>query len=207
MTAEAGVKCLTHYGSCGSTATTWQAIAGVGADTLGTNQPSSGGTTRWGGVSHELSTAMSWNTFPIACGSVCGGNHFRDLCGARCDPATRPNGTVIPDQYKVMRDCFRGADARAEARRLIEGAGGPAGWPDSWTSRLEPGDFIIIFNGNPSCASSHAQIFLGWTSGGNARLANGQWAGPQWESTSCMMRSCGNFEIVTKLFKPKTLAH
>ncbi|MEY4745094.1 MAG: Type secretion system pilin [Candidatus Parcubacteria bacterium] len=208
MTAEAGVNCLTHYGSCGATATTWQAIAGCGNDTLGANEPSRCGTTLWDGVRHELSVAMSWQTFAIACDAVCGGSQFRDVCGARCLPAFRADGTPIPNQYKVVDGCFRGAAARAEARRILSGPGGPAGWPDSWTSRLEPGDFVIIFNGNSSCASSHAQIFLGWASPGRARLANGQWSGPQWESTECMMRSCGpDFEVVTKIFKPKSLAH
>lgn len=139
-------------------------------------------------------------TFAIACNAVCQGSRFQQVCGERCDPAGG-------DNFKVMRDCASGAAARTQARALLEGLGGPRGWPDSWTTGLEIGDFIIMYNGNSSCASSHTQIFLGWTGGGNAKVANGQWAGPQWENTVCLMRSCGNFEIVTKIFKPKSLPH
>ena len=202
MTAEAGVKCFTHYGSCGATATTWQAIAGVGADRLGANEPSVGGTTRWEGASHETPSALAWPILGVACNTVCGGNRFRDMCGARCDAITDRRGNT---SYKVMRECASGAAAKAAVRAMFEGPGGPPGWPDSWTSRLEPGDFVIIYNGNSSCGASHAQIFLGWVSNGRARMANGQWAGPQWLSTDCLMRSCGNFSIVTKIFKPKSL--
>ena len=92
---------------------------------------------------------------------------------------------------------------------MFEGPGGPAGWPDSWTVGLEIGDFVITYNGNPSCGASHAQIFLGWVGGGRAKMANGQDSGPhpRWISTDCLMRACGDFKVVTKIFKPSSLAH
>lgn len=204
MVAEAGVKCVTHYGSCGATAVTWTQIA-LGGTQLGANDPGQLGNTRWEGVNHETPSALAWPLLAVACDTVCSGSQFRTTCGDRCDPATRPNGTVIPNSYKVVRNCFSGAAARAEVRRMFEGPGGPAGWPDSWTSRLEIGDQVNIFNGNSSCGASHALIFLGWTSNGRAKMANGQWGGPQWIDERCLMRSCGNFQIVTRIYKPRSL--
>jgi|GEM_PF-2675363 len=37
-----------------------------------------------------------------------------------------------------------------------------AGYPDSWTSELLPGDYVNIYNGNTDLTGGHAQLFLGW---------------------------------------------
>ncbi|HTM69005.1 MAG TPA: hypothetical protein VL426_06950 [Candidatus Binatia bacterium] len=211
MVAEAGVKCFSHYGSCGATATTWARIAGVGPDQLGQNSPSAGQTTLWNHINHETPRAIAQQLLGVACETTCSGSAFATACGARCDPAT-PAATASEcgghtPCNTVKRDCVTGAAARAAVRAMFEGPGGPAGWPDSWTTGLEIGDHVHIYNGNSSCGSSHAMIFLGWASPGRARTANGQWAGPQWEDTKCFMRSCGNFSIVTRIYKPSSLAH
>ena len=206
-TAQAGANCGAHYNSCGAHATTWWAIAGVGPDILGTNRPNAGGTSRWNGVSHETPNAFAHAVLGVACNTVCGGSRFRDACGARCDALPPDRRGDI--KYRVSRDCVSGTAAKAAVRAMFEGTGGPAGWPDSWTVGLEIGDFVITYNGNPSCGASHAQIFLGWVGGGRAKMANGQDSGPhpRWISTDCLMRACGDFKVVTKIFKPSSLAH
>lgn len=206
MVAEAGVKCHSHYGSCGATATTWARIAGVGPDQLGSNSPGAGQSTRWNGVSHETPAAIAQGILGVACETTCAGAAFAAACGSRCDPATpaavQSECSGHTPCNTVKRDCVSGAAARAAVRAMFEGPGGPAGWPDSWTSGLQIGDHVHIYNGNNSCGSSHAMIFLGWASPGRARVAQGQWAGPQWEDTKCFMRSCGDFSIVTRIYRP-----
>jgi hypothetical protein len=206
MTAEAGVKCLVNYGSCGSHASTWWAIAGVGPNTLGANNPEVGGTTAWGGTNHEPPTKIALQTLGVACGTECAGSQFaKENCPeGRCTSRTAKGSDGKPTTYyKVVNDCFGKSGATDEVRKLMEGPGGPPGWPDSWTSKLEVGDYIWVYNGNASCGATHAEIFLGWTGGGKGMVAAGQATGPQWEYAPCLMRACGKFDIVTRIFKPR----
>lgn len=205
MTAEAGVKCKVHFGSCGSHTATWWSIAGVGPDQLGDNNPNVGGSTAWGGMNHEPPKTIALAMLDVACGTECEGEAFGKQCGeTRCTSrqARGANGKMTTF-YKVTNDCYGKKDATDEVRALMSGPGGPPGWPDSWTSKLEIGDIIWVYNGNASCGAQHAETFLGWVGGGKAMVAAGQYNGPQWESTECLMRACGRFQVVTRIFKPR----
>ncbi len=213
--AEASVRCQVRMGSCGTTAGSIWTIAGIGKDELGKMSHGTYGTTRWGSPAktYVIPTKISLQSLAIPCGAECpDSEQMRKLCNGNCDledakepPPKNKDGTTRQAQV-VRRNCAKpGAEAKQRLREIIEEDPSMKGWPDSWTNQLEIGDVIVVYNGNSSCGSAHAQVFLGWASEGKARLANGQWKGPLWFSTECLKRSCGNFAIVINIFKPKQL--
>lgn len=76
-----------------------------------------------------------------------------------------PNPSAKADEVKAK--CFhKNGEAMAEIRRYLleEATAGrlPKDWPDAWAKKLQPGDRLVVYNGNNDLVGAHALIFVGW---------------------------------------------
>jgi hypothetical protein len=94
--------------------------------------------------------------------------------------------------------CTRPAKATAFERISSE----ISGYPDSWTDDLEPGDAITVFNANSGPFGTHAAIFMGWASNGQANVVQGQWGRAARTGTICLKSSCANPAPLVRTFSP-----
>lgn len=101
-------------------------------------------------------------------------------------------------------------ECKREARRLAAErfSSNIENWPDAYTDQLRPGDFINVFtvwtsDDAPNGAGQHSAIFLGWESGGQARLFNGSWGNNVRYSSYCIASSCGDrMYPITNIWRP-----
>jgi len=163
--AEAAVACEVYFGSCGRTGGSIYALAGVsvGADNTG-NDPS-----------------CLW-----ADSNACGGTW--GAIGGQAN-VNWPQLRTYRCQGGNTSNC--GADAAAARAIALDNITGPAGYPDSLANILEPGDIMIIYNGNSSPAGSHTAIFLGWDTGGWAHVIDGDARRLIGYGRQCIRDSCG----------------
>lgn len=157
-------------GSCGTTAGTILALAGIDGS-KGDNCMATYETRRTQGSDGK------WES-----NNVCNGNynteifkldkeHRRVLYGQRCN-ATGGNSTEglavlggVPcantsgEATKRVRD-YLWQYINKEPRL-------PAGYPDTIAKELRPGDYVVFYNGNTDLTGAHALLFIGWDEAGN----------------------------------------
>lgn len=56
------------------------------------------------------------------------------------------------------------AEAAKKLAKILSDAGD---WSPNWVDEMEPGDYYMIVNWNPSCQSTHSAMFLGWKDKGS----------------------------------------
>ncbi len=56
--------------------------------------------------------------------------------------------------------CF--SDKSAAATKLKQILTSSGKWSPNWINDLQPGDYYIVINWNPSCQSAHSAMFMGW---------------------------------------------
>ncbi|MEA3226318.1 MAG: hypothetical protein U9Q07_10235, partial [Planctomycetota bacterium] len=163
--AEAAVACEVYFGSCGRTGGSIYALAevSVGSDNTG-DDPS-----------------CLW-----ADSDACGGTW--GAIGGQAD-VSWPQLRTYRCRDGNTTDC--GVDSRAATAIARDRIVGSDGYPDSLANILEPGDIMIIYNGNSSPAGSHTAIFLGWDTGGWAHVIDGSAQRLIGYNRQCIKSSCG----------------
>lgn len=175
--ADAMAACGVQYGSCGNTAGTIQALAGFG---------------NTGCLNESL--------------GACNGNHAKavfdisaaqrkELYGQRCTMTP----TNLRDKY-LRADCV---NSSTEARKRLLGyfkkeaaEGRLEGWPDQWADKLQPGDYVVLYNGNPDLIGAHAVTFLGWAADGKKmQVVQGSAGKDTWNGTICVRSACGDAQV------------
>ncbi len=153
--ADLADACDVNWGSCGETAGSITALAGIGQ--TGCLSSTAGSACNDNGHGREL-----W-----ALPRTQRDNLLARRCGLDAD-AHRPDR---PDCFSTAMD----ATKFASAYLLAERAAGrlPKDWPDGVADRLQPGDRVNIYNGNPDLTGSHAVIFMGWKADGVMQVVQG----------------------------------
>ena len=78
-----------------------------------------------------------------------------------------------------------------------------SGYPDSWADKLQPGDWLIFYNGNSSFTAAHSVIFLGWGSGGRAQTIQSSYKGNPKRSSYCIRSECAHPQPIMRIFTPQ----
>lgn len=80
-----------------------------------------------------------------------------------------------------------------------------SGWPDSWATQLEPGDVIVVYNGNSARGSApglHSMIFVGWAANGKAQVIQGNYQKATSDGAVCITSNCTPTVPLIRVFKP-----
>ncbi|OGL98231.1 hypothetical protein A2318_01315 [Candidatus Uhrbacteria bacterium RIFOXYB2_FULL_45_11] len=85
--------------------------------------------------------------------------------GIFCPAAPFGNGKWKEPCYKTKQE------AAQRLTQLLQTATGGKNWSPSWVDDLQPGDYYVIVNWNPSVGAAHSAMFLGWQDKTN-RVAN-----------------------------------
>lgn len=174
--ANAAAKCGVHFGSCGRTAGTVLALAGFG-DSACLN---GGAAYRKGCISVKGRTVFSI-PYPDR----------KFLETVRCTK-TNTASTCAPDGKTARKIVFDKYKSKM-----------PPEWPDSIADGLQPGDYVIVYNGNTSLRGSHAALFVGWGSGGRAQVIQGSWGKVVSMGTVCIKSSCSSPEALMEITRPQ----
>ncbi len=75
-------------------------------------------------------------------------------------------------------------------------------WPDAWANALQPGDYIIVYNGNSSLRGTHAALFVGWGSGGKAQVIQGSYGKTVSQGSICILSTCPNPAALIEVTRP-----
>ncbi len=88
-----------------------------------------------------------------------------------------------------------GADMRTTVRNAVRAE------QDARADSLQPGDWFMIFNGNPSCPGGHSVVFLAWADQqrGTAVTVWGQWGKNVVQANYCLKSGCGNYQPIYKI--------
>lgn len=170
--AAAADACDVALGSCGRTAGTISALAGVGGGAC-LNPPTGNCNGTHGRPKRSISSAQRRHIYGVRC-DMTPANQRARYCRSDCQ-TTSSNATALISAF------FR---AEAAAGRL-------PGWPDEWADDLRPGDYVVIYNGNRDLVGAHAVIFVGWASPGNMQVVQGSYGRPTSSGTICVKSSCG----------------
>lgn len=179
--ADIADACNVNWGSCGNTAGTITALAGVG--TVSCLDSKDGNCNDYGKGRQLFSISSEQRKF---------------LFGWRCGVEKE-----YPGKARPAGECVNtSSEARTKVRDFMnaEKAAGrlPKDWPDSWANKLQPGDRIVIYNGNEDLVGSHAVIFMGWAPGGKMQVVQGGGGGKGAEAsrarggTWCVKSECGS---------------
>lgn len=88
------------------------------------------------------------------------------------------------------------------------------GYPESWMKDLQPGDWLYVYSGNPSCSGEHSIVFNGWANidtgmahtiqgPGFKKLPGGGSIGTVVvEKDVCLSSKCGNYMPMTLVIRP-----
>lgn len=115
-------------------------------------------------------------------------NHFKaPMC---FDPGCRKIENCTPTPASTLV---------AEARGMVQGT------QNATADDLQPGDWIQMFNANPSCGGGHSVIFLRWLDrqSGMAITSSGQWGTHVVENSYCLKTGCGNFHPIYRVLRPR----
>lgn len=77
---------------------------------------------------------------------------------------------------------------------------------DARANMLQPGDWLWVYNANPSCGGNHSAIFMGWE-GPYAKVVQGMWGSNVWAGRICLRTNCpgGRFSPITRIKRPAEL--
>lgn len=169
--ADAAVDCSTAFGSCGRTVSTINTLAGM-----------NGGSAESDCLSEQRGC---WTEGPRR--RAISRTQRSYISGLRCG-SNRNRSGPIPDR----EDCVSsGSEATTLVRNKLREEMN-AGWPDSWVDELQPGDKIIVYNGNSSFTGSHTGIFTGFGSGGYVNVIHGSAGRDTARGRMCVRTSCGD---------------
>jgi len=207
--AEIADVCDVHLGSCGRTAGAINALAGVGksAECLLEKYPGSDDRNNCndGSKGRQLfAISKTQRLFMYALRCDTNGSSDWPQCSFE-GPWTQANAKC------TRRDCVNsGAAARQAFIDFMVGevrAGRLASdWPHNWADQLQPGDRLVIYNGNPDLVGAHAIIFMGWAADGvSAQVVQGSYGQPTKGGTWCIrdIAKCGKrFVPLTNGWRP-----
>jgi len=170
--ADMAVQCKIELGSCGNTAGTILAAAGVIDKGGKASQCMTGETLSCGNIYKRTKLAIS-------------SEQRKAIYSRRCQSKNPINNCANTPK-----------EAIAQLRTYLkeeEKAGRLQGWPDQWAKTLEPGDYVIIYTGNTDQTGSHAIIFLGWAEDGKTMEAVSGTAGKSTQYKNyCIKSACGD---------------
>ncbi len=108
----------------------------------------------------------------ISVSSEIGGDAYTWAYGRRCESGEKclAHARSAKDQKTAERwqSYFRSSDqcgkSSTEAIKLVRDhlRTTISDYPDKFTERLEPGDWVYVYAGNTECDGMHSMIFLGW---------------------------------------------
>lgn len=174
--ADIADACNINLGSCGRTAGAIVALAGTNPKNC--LDPAS---KNCNGSYQRQIRAISKDQREYTVGWNCAVNkEYPDKARSNCVNTTK-------EATKIVRDYLK--------EKAAEGSPELKGWPDEWANQLRPGDYVVIYNGNPDLVGSHAVIFMGWASEGRMQVVQGgtgSTANPTASGTWCVKSSCGD---------------
>ncbi|MFA5853455.1 MAG: pilin [Patescibacteria group bacterium] len=179
--ADIANACDVNWGSCGNTAGTITALAGVGKVSCLDSKDGNCNDYGKGRQLFSVSTAQRRYLFGWRCGVE------KEYPGK-----ARPAGECVNSSSEAVTKVRDFMNAEKAAGRL------PKDWPDGWANKLRPGDRIVIYNGNEDLVGAHAVIFMGWASGGKMQVVQGGGGGRGTEKsrarggTWCVKSTCGS---------------
>ncbi|WKZ28964.1 MAG: pilin [Patescibacteria group bacterium] len=179
--ADIADACNVNWGSCGNTAGTITALAGVG--TVSCLNSKDGNCNDLGKGRSIFSVSRTQRKFLF--GWRCGVN--KEYPGK-----ARPVGECVDTASAAVAKVRDYLNSEKTAGRL------PSNWPDGWANSLRPGDRVVIYNGNEDLVGAHAVIFMGWASGGKMQVVQGGGGGRGDEKsrarsgTWCVKSECGS---------------
>lgn len=207
--AEIANVCDVHLGSCGRTAGAISALAGVGKNTecLLEKYPGSDDRNNCndGSKGRQLfATTKTQRMFMYALRCDTSGSSEWPQCDFQ-GPWTKSNAKC------VRRDCVNGGAAARQAfidfmKSEVAAGRLASNWPHNWADQLQPGDRLVIYNGNPDLVGAHAIIFMGWAADGvSAQVVQGSYGQPTKGGTWCIrdIAKCGKrFVPLTNGWRP-----
>ena len=110
---------------------------------------------------------------------------------------------------EINQNCARNSPGDRECKRIARNTAyerfrtSIPNWPNSWTTELQPGDWIYIFTAHSDGAGQHSAIFMGWEGNGRAKVVNGSWGRNVYVSTYCLTSACNNPYPLTKVWAPE----
>jgi len=206
--ADLAVACQATLGSCGRTAATIWTLAGVGdSSCLESANANCSGAQNSGTQMNGISTQQRLQIYGLNC------NYnpppAEPRAGASTTARARYERALAANQALHSRydrsDCApnsAGARAKFKAYMEAEAAAGRLrdNWPDGWADKLQPGDYVIVYNGNADLVGAHAVIFMGWKNRNYADIVQGN-APPPFTTRSrnglCLRAACGGLPIYT----------
>ncbi len=175
--ADIADACNVNWGSCGDVAGTISALAGVGdtscLDSDGKCNSFGKGSTIFAISREQRNQMIGWN---------CNINPK--------EGKVRPAGECEPTAQGAVKK-YRDYLLKEKAEGRI-----PATWPDGIANKLQPGDRLVVYNGNKDPLGAHGVIFVGW-SGDKIQVIQGGAGGSGAESgraragTICIKSTCG----------------
>jgi hypothetical protein len=176
--ADIADACNVNWGSCGNVAGTIGALAGVGDTSCldGNGECNSGGK---GSVIFAISK-----------------EERKEMIGWNCnitpskDGNPRPAGECSPTAQGAVKKYRDYLFAEQKAGKI------PANWPDGIANKLQPGDRLVVYNGNKDPLGAHGVIFMGW-SGDKIQVVQGGQGGSGADKDSarsgtiCIKSTCG----------------
>jgi hypothetical protein len=179
--SNAALKCNVHLGTCANTAANIWALAGAIDASCLSNVCTVSTMGKKANVKsiHGLPTSVSLKIINLRCTT---------------ETPCEANPSCVKD----------GPTATAQVRDLLKQM---PDYPDGWLKDLQPGDYIQVYNGNPSCGGQHSALFVGWAGEGKANLVQGPgWGKTPNTRTICLKPSCGNWNPMTAIVRSKELA-
>jgi hypothetical protein len=156
MAVEATTKCQIQYENCGVGTTNMYALVAspgsYGDSCLKNSDPktpcnilgNSHGNIKKNMLHSVLSTKTSY-----------GMSVSKLLRGFYCPSVPQCKGNI-----SWKEQCF--SDKGTAASKLTSILNATGKWSPNWVDELQPGDYYMIVNWNPSCQATHSAMFLGW---------------------------------------------
>lgn len=211
MGVEAAARCKIHYENCGVGTTNMYALALK-------NQ-------------NKKSTACLKNTDTVnPCNSLGGGfgrTMLYDVLGTKTDDDRSLNSRLSglwcggkvaccpknkkdkeTPAYTAKREaCIKKIEEtcipdKTEAQNKLRSILAKTKWSPDWVDELQPGDYYMLVNWNPSCKATHSAMFLGWKGDKANRTASVQ-MGDAGNFLRIGTQQFGDNDFVIQISRPK----
>ena len=183
--ADAASKCGVEFGSCGRTVGTIYALAGA--------------------TSHEcIDSKTDCNNWPNRSKQNISKSQMDIIIHAKCktdEQITEMNSKEKAQWGENSTDC---KTDKKEAKQMVyeKLKAEIPGYPDTWADSLQPGDWLIFYNGNSSYSAAHSVLFLGWGKDGKAQVIQGSYENQVKAGSVCIRSNCSAPAPIMRIFSP-----
>jgi hypothetical protein len=196
--AQLAIDCKIYFGSCGRSASSMYALAGIGDRR---NNPPT-----------ENSSGCLYED-PMGCNlllPVKRAEESNDLMGIRNDSIVKGWFCDAPLTIR-QRNCVQPGMTNAAINNVYQTLErNVPEWPNRWADHFEPGDWLYIYVGNSTPTGAHSIIFLGWQDeeAGRAWIFEGradEWPPDGYKgvrlNTMCLKSQCRPQNVVYPIIK------